>query len=215
MDCICCKRCGGSVKCDGTCIDEATSSNLLEKNDITKKNKSVFKMKSADLKRYNQIIDIALECGFCHEYPADNSSIALADNITYCAISRFHSKSGMHINVYNLHFGEYTQAVRESWNGNISKDLELIDYCIDNSAFLVISGTDYMTFREYESQRLLQIIEKRRRSGRSTVLLLKNSKSLIKSGGTFDMTIGLFYNGWEEERRRVEKQLREKRRATE
>lgn len=218
LDCICCKECK-VAKCDGTCIKEGTSSNLLEKNDIVKKNRKLFKMDRTATRRIRHAIDVAITDYFYVWITGDGmNSIEISDKITYCAIGRYHEKSGMHVVVYNLHFGEFCQAIRDSWSngGYLPGGHDMKEYYISNARLLIISGTDYMTFREMESQKLLNIIDSRQRKGLATILCTPDIDRVSKGGdNTFQAIVSPKYKAWQIRQEQVIEELRKRRRENE
>lgn len=170
-------------------------------------------------RKIRNMIDIAMVDYFYLRTVGDMcNSIEAGDEITYCGIGRYHEKSAMHVVVYNLHFGEYCQAIRDSWsNGGYFPDSqEKKEYYINHTKLLVISGTDYMTFREMETQKLLNIIQLRQRKGLATILCIPNKSKVCKGNdGSFQTMISPLYTTWTDRQEITMNELEKKRRENE
>lgn len=170
-------------------------------------------------RRIRHVIDVAITDYFYIWITGDGmNSIEISDKITYCAIGRYHERSGMHVVVYNLHFGEFCQSIRDSWSngGYLPGSHDMKEYYINNSRLLIISGTDYMTFREMESQKLLNIIDSRQRKGLATILCIPKKDRVSKgSDGTFQALVSDRYDHWQMRQEKVSEQLRKKVRENE
>ena len=101
--------------------------------------------------------------------------------LTYCAICKHWKGSRLHCTVYNLKYARYLELLRNSWGGSISDELEYLNIWIDKSQVLIISNFDYVNFSDFECQTLLNILEKRRNSKLSTILVCPKLNQLISS----------------------------------
>lgn len=177
------KQCIGSADCENRICDKscpffATSANLLEKNAITMKHRAL-QMTKIEKDFFEKAIQRAERSNFCTlAYVSPGTTGMVADKLTYYAICKYHSKSQMHVWVYNLNFTEYTEGIRNSWEtGRRSDRIQDMDIYIESTKLLIVSGLEYLTFRDFECQTLLKIIEKRRQLNLPIVIV-----SRIKSG---------------------------------
>lgn len=176
-------------------------------------------MERSVTRKLRNMIDIAMTDYFYIRVVGGlSNSVEAGDEITYCGIGRYHEKSAMHVVVYNLHLGEYCQAIRDSWSngGYLPSSHDMKEYYINHTKLLIISGTDYMTFREMETQKLLNIIQVRQRKGLATILCIPDVSKVCKGNdGSFQTMVSPLYKTWEERQDALEEELKMKRRENE
>lgn len=131
----------------------------------------------------------------------NNNFNELADLITYCGICSLWKNSVRSVPVYNLNFASYLDADRGSWNinpDNISNDLifqrNMINGKSEDSSnynVLIISGIDYLNFKDFESSSLLKILGTRSSLQLPTVVVGPEPSLIIGTGQLFSKLTGV------------------------
>lgn len=166
--------------CDKSCPILVEISYLLERNNIDL-DSDVFKMGGIPVDKTLEILDKCQKSIGTVLSNSTYSSQDYANMLTYCAICKHWKGSRLHCTVYNLKYARYLELLRNSWGGSISDELEYLNIWIDKSQVLIISNFDYVNFSDFECQTLLSILEKRRNSKLSTILVCPKLNQLISS----------------------------------
>lgn len=179
-NCIFSASCIESI-CDKSCPILSQSSYLLDRNNITLDN-SVYHMEDAVSCNIQQFI----------ETKQDDRLIAIkvaktnvkAAQITYGYILKHWKGSQLHCSVYMLKFQRYMDLVQRSWAlKSEPSELQYMKIFMDSCKVLVVSGLDFIMFKDFQSQLLLTLIQDRDEIGKQTVLVLP--KSELQGEGTF------------------------------
>lgn len=173
--------------CDKSCPAFTESSFLLEQNGINI-NSAVFNADPAVLARYMKYVENAE--GKVQTVVAKNTNAA-SDLITYCSICKHWRGSRLHTAVYNLRLSQYLEKTQNSWSGRTNVgELEYQNIWIEKAKLLIISNIDYVNFKDFQCQTLLNILQSRDKDGVGTIIVSPSPQSLV--GG------GLFFNRLQE-----------------
>lgn len=172
--------------CDQSCPNLVQTNYLLERNQITYNkgsfNSPVFHANKADIAKYSKIID---NCeGKIKTVTASNTN-AVAELLTYCGICKYWDGSRLHATVYNLKLSQYIETVQKSWNNKSSDDADYINIWASSAKLLIISNIDYVTFKEFQCQTLLSLLQNREKPELSTIIVSPQINSLVGDGQFF------------------------------
>lgn len=172
--------------CDNSCPALAETSYLLERNNISMKNK-VFDASPDEVSRCNHLLDKANNQLKVLEAVGNTSD--QADLLTYCAICRNWKGSRLHCTVYHLKLSKYIEDTKQSWS--MSVDNESLEYSriwSESARVLIVSGLDYVNFKDFESQTLLNIIQSRRDADKTTIIVSPKVSDLVGLGTSMFFT---------------------------
>lgn len=172
------------VICDMSCPILAEVDNLLARNQIQLSD-PVFNSTDTELSRANELLDLAENKG--RLLPViSNDTIKVSNLLTYAQICRVWKGNGLHCSVYNLQFSRYMNSVQKGFNqkGN-DDDFEYIQIWVNSAKTLIISNLDYVNFRDFPSQTLLNMLQTRQVSRLTTILVMPRVSSLIGDGMAF------------------------------
>ena len=173
--------------CDKSCPAFTESSFLLEQNGINI-NSAVFNADPAILSRYMKYVENAE--GKVQTVIAKNTNAA-SDLITYCSICKYWRGSRLHTAVYNLRLSQFLEKTQNSWSGRANVgELEYQNIWIEKAKLLIISNIDYVNFKDFQCQTLLNLLQTRDKDGVGTIIVSPAPQSLV--GG------GLFFNRLQE-----------------
>lgn len=172
--------------CDMSCPILAETSYLLERNGITMKN-AVFQSSSEDIAQMVNVLKTLNEqAGSVLINPASDDTIKAADLLTYCAICQNWKGSNLHCTVYNLKFAKYLDVMKQSWSMKSEpEDLQYMRIWSESAKVLIISNFDYVNFKDFEAQTLLNLIQTRSAENLTTILVSPQVSALLHNNGTF------------------------------
>lgn len=156
--------------CDNSCPILAETSYLLERNNI-QPNNPVF---SASVERISKCMKILNEHPnelVAYEVSAKDNTIYEADLFTYCAICKYWKGSNLHCTVYNLRYAKFLDELRKSWKSGESEELQYMKIWSETCKILIVSNTDYVSFTDFESQTLLNLIQQRQADNLTTIVI--------------------------------------------
>ena len=182
-NCIYSGRCFQNFRCDKSCPTLAQTSYLLERNKIPM-NSHVFKCKPETLDRCNSILEKSRGKVTC---VIDQSTVQIADILTYCGICETWKGSQLHCTTYNLRFSTYIDALQKSWgyNSSDSTEAEYMKIWADTAKILIVSNIDYVNFKDFQCQTLLSLMQSRSSSELTTIIVSPPIKSLVGDGQFF------------------------------
>jgi hypothetical protein len=166
--------------CDQSCPIYVETSYLLERNGLSL-NSPVFRSSESD---------ISFACDVLNEFSGKfgvvkvDDTVKYAELITYCAICRNWKGNQLHCAVYNLKYSKYLDDEKKSWNysnSSISDDLDYIKIWANAAKVLVISNFDYVSFGDFESQKILNLVQTRNQNGLTTIMVSPTSGIVTKS----------------------------------
>lgn len=173
--------------CDQSCPALAEASFLLEQNGISI-NSRVFHTEPALLTKYNRIV--ADSEGKIQTVIAKDTN-AVAELITYCGICKYWKGSRLHTSVYNLKLSQHLEDIQGSWkNSSNLDDLEYQKIWVSKAKLLIISNIDFVNFKDFQCQTLLQLLQSRDKPELGTIIVSPQIQSIV--GG------GLFFNRLQE-----------------
>ena len=118
----------------------------------------------------------------------DTATITAA--LTYVSICKNWKGSRGSCVTYNLKFSQYLNSTKKSFSGGLSNDLEYTQIWIHTTKSLIISNMDFVNFKTFECQLLLQLIQDRNPFGsnteNTTIIVVPSISSLIGDGPFFD-----------------------------
>lgn len=163
--------------CDQACPILAETSYLLERNNITFKS-PVFKMKDTTVDICNEHLH-RLETNDRFIAVDTSDTVGLSDCLTYCAICQNWKGSQLHCTVYHLRYGKYLETMKASWNRKSeSAQLEYMRIFSESASILIVSGLDYVNFKDFESQTLLALLQSRDSDAKSTIVVVPTNSIL-------------------------------------
>ena len=177
-NCIFSAHCTESF-CDESCPAFVETSYLLERNDLNLHNAAFHQSDSC----IQSILDMLSKfSGKLHVIQSENT-VTTADNITYCAICKNWQGSRLHCNVYNLKYSNYIDWIKKSWSTKQeSTELEYIKIWAASAKILIVSNLDYVSFNDFESQTLLNLIQCRSNSNQTTIIVTPKISMLVGKG---------------------------------
>ncbi len=180
QNCIFSSHCTQSV-CDKSCPMLAETTYLLERNNISMRNEC-FHTTTDILDRYDRIVDNA--AGKVQTVISTNT-IQTADIVTYVGICKYWRGSQLHSTVYNLKYSTYLDVIQKSWGASTDDSAEMMKIWASTAKLLIISGIDYVNFKEYQCQILLSLLQSRSNDSELGTIVVSPSVSSIVGTGPF------------------------------
>lgn len=183
-DCIFTPHCTELV-CDRSCPMYVETSYLLERNGITM-NSNVFRATDAMIAQATKILStFTSTTGGVIVESSKTDTIAVAELLTYCAICQNWAGSGLHCTVYNLRFSKFLDEMKKSWSNKDTEVFEYMQIWADTAKVLIISNIDFVNFKDFESQTLLNLIQNRMTNKLTTIIVSPPAKALLSNHGMF------------------------------
>lgn len=178
-------------RCDRSCPDLAQTSYLLNMNGIKFGCKHVFMAGQNAINKALRLIDKA-EHDRIIAVEKKNTNEA-ADLYTYIGICKHWKGSQLRMVVYNLKLSKFFEAEKNSWDNKKSssdkptEDPEYMKIWAEKAKLLIISHFDYVNFKDYNVEFLLNLLQKRDEEGLATILVCPTDTqtSLMGSGTIF------------------------------
>lgn len=168
--------------CDKSCPILVETSYLLERNDISM-NSKVFRETPSSFSTETalDVLEVANKNSTCWvSCSKGQDTVDISQYLTYCAICQNWQGSRLHCVVYNLKYGSYINAVKQSWSLKDEPDnLQYIKIWAETAKVLVISNMDYVNFNDFECQTLLSLLQNRKQQGKSTILVTPQFADLV------------------------------------
>lgn len=156
--------------CDKSCPILAETSYLLERNNLQPTN-PVFNASTEKIEKAMKLLDNNEQTLIAYEVGAKENTVYEADLLTYCAICKYWKGSQLHCTVYNLKYSKYLDELRKSWKAGESEELQYAKIWSETAKVLIISNTDYVSFSDFESQTLLNLIQQRQSDNLTTIVV--------------------------------------------
>lgn len=186
-NCIFSTRCTEEM-CDKACPVLVETSYLLERNGISMEN-PVFHITPKE--RDNALALLHKAKGKLNVIITDNT-INTSTLITYCAICENWQGNRLHCNVYNLKFSNHIDSIQQSWSmKDTPEQLEYEQIWLTSAKILIISNLDFVQFKDFQAQTLLNIIHNRMNNGLTTIIVCPKINTLIGSGAFFQRLISM------------------------
>lgn len=170
-----------ATECSTVCADQGEFSYLIERNGLTN-NKSIFSLSSKALQDASECLTAAEEC---YKVVTTTDTSEVASCLTYAAICNYYKGNTYHCSVYHLNFAEYVNDLQKSWTEGTTDELEYTDIFIEKCKVLIISNIDFVQFKDFQAQTLLNIAHNRKGHKQSTIIVSPKLNSLFGSGAFF------------------------------
>lgn len=164
--------------CDMACSKNAIYRMLASKSELNP-NMAITTSTLDDILKYHNMIEqnigkfIMVEsCG------VNKTSKDVADSITYTAICDMCEGHGSEITVYHLNYSKYIQMIKDSWTNGTTQKLQETQAFISNSKVLIISGMDFVSFKDMECQMLLTILHDRLQIDKISIVVVNRINDL-------------------------------------
>lgn len=175
--------------CDKSCPVLVETSYLLERNNITFTN-PVFSATDDKVRKMLRILASAESRFGVYLIEPDETTIQSSDLLTYCAICKYWKGNRLHCNVYNLKYSKYIDELKQTWNGGSeSETLQYMKIWSESAKVLIVSNFDYVSFNDYESQTILNLIQQRQSQGFTTILVSPPIGTLVSAKQSTFFTI--------------------------
>ena len=169
-------------RCDNSCPSFVQSSYLLERNRISI-NSPVFKTDPAKVNTTLRLLDAAKN-KFSVIVDKNDTSVR-ADLITYCAICQNWKGSQLHCVVYHMKFSQYIDEIQKSWAHKESEEFEYMQIWAKSAKVLIISGIDFVNFKNFQCQTILELLQQRNSNPDNTTIIVSPTISNLVGEGMF------------------------------
>ena len=89
-----------------------------------------------------------------------------------------------------MKFSNHVESIQRSWSAkNTSDSLEYEQIWSSSAKILIISNIDYVQFKDFQSQTLLNLIHNRMNNNLTTIVVSPNLSSLIGNGVFFNKLV--------------------------
>lgn len=171
--------------CDNACPILVETSYLLERNGLSFDN-PVFKSSASaisnalsTLHKYEGRLGVVVP-------PNETTTTAHSNLLTYCAICENWQGNRLHCNVYHLKFSNHVEAIQRSWSTKSPPEsLEYEQIWSTTAKILIISSLDYVQFKDFQAQTLLNIIHNRMTNNLTTIVVTPQLSELVGSDKGF------------------------------
>ena len=178
--CIFAHRCQ-EHKCDGSCPIYGETSYLLERNAIPF-SPAVFGASDTQLETAFSLI--RSDDRFVVYESA--KTIEASYILTYCAICENWRGNAFHCVVYRLDYSKYLDDLKKSWSMKDTPDsLEYQSIWMNGAKVLIVTNLDYINFKDFEAQTLLNLIHTRASNGLKTIIVSPKVANLIGTGAFY------------------------------
>lgn len=168
--------------CDNSCPTLVQTTYLLERNQIPL-NSNVFK---TDPVNVNSTLNMLEKVNGKFSVVLDKDDTAVrSDLITYCAICQNWRGSQLHCVVYHLRFSQYVDEIQKSWSKRESEEFEYMQIFVKSSKVLIISGIDFVNFKNFQCQTLLELLQQRNSNPDNTTIIVSPPLSSLVGEGMF------------------------------
>lgn len=165
--------------CDQSCTVLAETSYLLERNNLNM-NSKVFKLPQSALAKAKDLLAKSQGKLACF---ITKDSIRDGDIFTYVSICNSWKGSRLHCVTYHLKYSQYVDMIKQSWSSKYENEsLEYMKIWAESSNTLIISSLDYVSFKDFESQTLLSLLQLRSSRDLTTIVVCPSPNTLIGQG---------------------------------
>lgn len=161
---------------------------LLDKNDLIPPN-PVFAMEPRHFTHAAKLLKSASGTFQLIEKDRANDFAKL---YTYCGICDTWNGSKFSMSTYNLKFSRFVDLIRQSWSLREEPDeLQYMKIWSKSAKVLIISNMDYVSFGDVECQHLLQLLQDREEPNKSTIVVVKQLRSLVGRSSFFNTLLSV------------------------
>lgn len=171
--------------CDQACVRWAQMDYLMMRNELTLSSSS-FSMSSSNLEKYDKIYQSCLDKTSVLQ---SSNTVTCSEYLKYIMVCNCWPKSAIKVRCYSLSFSNYVQQLQHSWSSNKSDDFEYTEIWSRSSQVLIISGLDYVNFKDFQSQVLLQLIQDREQEHKTTIIISPQLDKLVGNGAMFNLML--------------------------
>lgn len=168
-------------ECSTVCANHGEYSYLMERNGL-KGNLNVYSYSPKALQNASEWLTAAQGC-YKVVTPPDTTEAASC--LTYVAVCQQYKGNTYHCSVYHLNFAEYINKLQQSWTNGPDDDLEYIQIFLEKAKVVIVSNLDFMQFKDFPAQILLNLAHNRKLHQQSTIIVSPKLTSLIGSGPFF------------------------------
>ena len=167
--------------CRNTCPDFTEIDYLLERNFLLG-NKNIYSFSDKMLQNASECLTAAEKC---YKVVTTTDTSEVASCLTYAAICNYYKGNTYHCSVYHLNFADYVNDIQRSWTDGMTDELEYTNIFIEKCKVLIISNLDFIQFKDFQAQTLLNMAHSRKLHGQSTIIVSPKLNSLFGSGAFF------------------------------
>ena len=167
-DCMFSPYCCATL-CDRSCPKWAQTDYLLMRNGLSYSSRP-FRMKQSSLDKYISVYEKACSCGSAVTVTCKDA-VKVAEVMSYIAVCNSWQGSAMRVKCYHLLYSQYPELWSKSCN------------------VLVISGIDYVNFKDFQSQKLLQLLQDRERKRKATIIVSPKVENIMGGGKMYDLLL--------------------------
>lgn len=184
------------MTCGESCPVWAVTEFLLRKNRLLNTN-IMSKLNRSIIKTCENVVDAAMTSGdaFVTYIPQSMSCNEAANFITYYGICINWRGSAFSTVVYNLNFSNYIAEDKKRWNVKTSDDQytefdyirSIIEGKVEGKStnLLIISGLDYVKFKDYVCEQLFEIINYRQSNHLPLIIVSPKLSDIVGEGSFF------------------------------
>ncbi len=185
-DCMFSPYCCATL-CDRSCPKWAQTDYLLMRNGLSYSSRP-FRMKQSSLDKYISVYSKACSCGSAVTVTCKDP-VKVAEVMSYVAVCNTWQGSAMRVKCYHLLYSQYLESVQSSFGGRMSEDAQYAELWSKSCNVLVISGIDYVNFKDFQSQKLLQLLQDRERKRKATVIVSPKVENIMGGGKMYDLLL--------------------------
>jgi hypothetical protein len=169
------------IRCSNICADFSEIEYLMERNKLLN-NKDIFMKSNRDFQNASEWLTAASNT---YKVVISDNTLDTASCLTYAAICHHWKGNTFHCSVYHLDYASYLDKQQQSWGKKDDEDMEYTQIFISKAQVLIVSNIDYVQFKDFQAQQLLNIIHGRKVNGLSSIVVSPKLSSLIGSGQFF------------------------------
>lgn len=170
------------IECDQSCPALAETSYLLSRNELKLSNPIFKNSSSTQIEKCMNVI----ESSKLLQTVRVADTVFYSDLITYCGICKYWKGSRLHCTVYNLRYSQYIDDVKKGWSSKSdASKAEYEEIWSKGAKLLVVSNIDFVNFKDFECQKLLELLQTRGREGLHTIVVAPTDLSSIVGSGPF------------------------------
>ena len=171
--------------CDRACARWAQSDYLMMRNNVRPSSPS-FSMGEREVLRYDKLYRMCLGKTSVVQ---TSDTVTVSERMSYVMVFNCWQNSAMRVKCYSMSFSSYVQSLQQSWSEGKSDDFQYQEIWSRSSQVLLVSGMDYVNFKDFQCQVVLQLVQDRERDGKTTVIVVPSVDRLVGSGSMFNLFV--------------------------
>lgn len=174
------------IVCDKSCPRNAELMYLLERNKLSMQS-PVFQSTDSMIQKASKLLHIDESIIVVQsDKPVDASEL-----IVYLACCEKWHGNCYNCSVYHLNFSGYLSDLQRSFSMQNKPDsLEYEELFMSYAPTLIISGLDYIQFKDFSAQELINLIGNRERERKKTIVVCQKVDNLVGKGQSFEQLRG-------------------------